>query len=57
VRIRLTGAIHIALSWSVDYPATKAALEAVTRCMAAQLGESHEATVNAINPGPVATDM
>ncbi|KAF2142682.1 uncharacterized protein K452DRAFT_318260 [Aplosporella prunicola CBS 121167] len=37
------------------YGATKAALEAMTRTWARELSE--RATVNAINPGPVATDM
>lgn len=37
------------------YGGTKAALEAVTRTWARELSE--RATVNAINPGPVATDM
>ena len=37
------------------YGGTKAALEAMTRTWARELGE--RATVNAVNPGPVATDM
>ncbi|KAF2840660.1 NAD(P)-binding protein [Patellaria atrata CBS 101060] len=37
------------------YGGTKAALEAMTRTWARELAE--RATVNAINPGPVATDM
>jgi NAD(P)-dependent dehydrogenase (short-subunit alcohol dehydrogenase family) len=37
------------------YGGTKAALEAMTRTWARELAEN--ATVNAINPGPVATDM
>ncbi|KAJ3039507.1 hypothetical protein HDV00_012187 [Rhizophlyctis rosea] len=37
------------------YGATKAALEAMTRTWARELSEN--ATVNAINPGPVQTDM
>jgi NAD(P)-dependent dehydrogenase (short-subunit alcohol dehydrogenase family) len=37
------------------YGGTKAALEAMTRVWARELAEN--ATVNAINPGPVATDM
>lgn len=37
------------------YGGTKAALEAMTRTWARELSE--QATVNAVNPGPVATDM
>ena len=37
------------------YGGTKAALEAMTRTWARELGE--RATVNAVNPGPVHTDM
>ncbi|KAL6714988.1 hypothetical protein ACLMJK_007248 [Lecanora helva] len=37
------------------YGGTKAALESMTRTWARELGE--RATVNAVNPGPVATDM
>lgn len=37
------------------YGGTKAALEAMTRTWARELGE--RATVNTVNPGPVATDM
>lgn len=37
------------------YGGTKAALEAMTRTWARELSE--RATVNAVNPGPVATDM
>ncbi len=37
------------------YGGTKAALEAMTRTWARELAEN--ATVNAVNPGPVATDM
>jgi NAD(P)-dependent dehydrogenase (short-subunit alcohol dehydrogenase family) len=37
------------------YGGTKAALEAMTRTWARELAE--RATVNAVNPGPVATDM
>lgn len=37
------------------YGGTKAALEAMTRTWARELGE--RATVNSVNPGPVATDM
>lgn len=37
------------------YGGTKAAVEAMTRTWARELGE--RATVNSVNPGPVATDM
>lgn len=37
------------------YGGTKAALEAMTRSWARELSE--RCTVNAVNPGPVATDM
>ncbi|KAK4497089.1 hypothetical protein PRZ48_011539 [Zasmidium cellare] len=39
------------------YAASKAALESVTRSMAAAVGRSLDGTANAVNPGPVATDM
>lgn len=39
------------------YAATKAAVEGFTRVWAKELGHSHKVTVNAVNPGPVDTDM
>ena len=39
------------------YGATKAALEAMTRTWANEFAQSKEITVNAINPGPVSSDM
>ncbi|THY98959.1 NAD(P)-binding protein [Aureobasidium pullulans] len=39
------------------YAATKAAVESFTRVWAKELGHSHKVTVNAVNPGPVDTDM
>lgn len=39
------------------YAATKAANEALVRVWAKELGQSHGITVNAVNPGPVATGM
>ncbi|KAJ4130554.1 hypothetical protein NW754_009606 [Fusarium falciforme] len=39
------------------YAASKVALEAFTRVMAAEFGPKYGVTVNAVNPGPVATDM
>ncbi|RSM08950.1 hypothetical protein CEP52_004326, partial [Fusarium oligoseptatum] len=38
------------------YCSSKAALEGMTRCWAAELGEDGH-TVNAVNPGPVQSDM
>lgn len=39
------------------YAATKAAVEGLTRVWATELGHKYGVTVNAINPGPVDTDM
>ncbi|KAF5232508.1 hypothetical protein FAUST_8696 [Fusarium austroamericanum] len=39
------------------YSASKAAVEALTRCWATELGHKYKVTVNAVNPGPVDTDM
>lgn len=39
------------------YTALKAALEGVTKVLAQELGQKYGATVNCVNPGPVATDM
>ncbi|KAJ8098122.1 putative oxidoreductase [Lipomyces tetrasporus] len=39
------------------YSASKVALEAFTRVMAAEFGPKYGVTVSAVNPGPVATDM
>lgn len=39
------------------YAATKAAVEAMTKVWAKELGQKYQITVNAINPGPVDTDM
>ncbi|KAK5999976.1 hypothetical protein QM012_005064 [Aureobasidium pullulans] len=39
------------------YAATKAAVEGFTRVWAKELGHTHRVTVNAVNPGPVDTDM
>lgn len=39
------------------YAASKAAVEGLTRVWATELGHKYEVTVNAVNPGPVDTDM
>lgn len=39
------------------YAGTKGALEAITRVLAAELGQQHGLTINCVNPGPIATDM
>ncbi|KAG5747109.1 hypothetical protein H9Q70_010191 [Fusarium xylarioides] len=39
------------------YSASKAADEALTRVWATELGQKYNITVNAVNPGPVDTDM
>lgn len=39
------------------YAASKAAVEALTRVWASELGHKYGVTVNCINPGPVDTDM
>jgi NAD(P)-dependent dehydrogenase (short-subunit alcohol dehydrogenase family) len=44
-------------SYSTAYTGSKAALEGVTKVMAIELGQAYGATVNCVNPGPVATDM
>jgi NAD(P)-dependent dehydrogenase (short-subunit alcohol dehydrogenase family) len=56
-RIVNVSSVSAALGFEEDamYGGTKAALEAMTRTWARELAE--RATVNAVNPGPVATDM
>jgi 3-oxoacyl-[acyl-carrier protein] reductase len=44
-------------SYSSAYCASKAALEGVTKVWAQELGQKYNATVNCVNPGPIATDM
>ena len=39
------------------YAATKAAVEGLTKVWATELGHKYGVTVNAVNPGPVDTDM
>ncbi|KAK7889934.1 hypothetical protein LTR67_008398 [Exophiala xenobiotica] len=45
------------MPYSILYSATKAALESITRSLAEHFGGSQGITVNAVNPGPVQTDM
>lgn len=44
-------------AYMTAYAASKAALEGATRVWASELGQKYNATVNCINPGPIATDM
>jgi 3-oxoacyl-[acyl-carrier protein] reductase len=39
------------------YGASKACMESLARTWAVELGQQYGVTVNAVNPGPVATDM
>lgn len=39
------------------YGASKACMESLSRIWAVELGQKYGITVNAVNPGPVATDM
>ncbi|KAF2171632.1 hypothetical protein M409DRAFT_17868 [Zasmidium cellare ATCC 36951] len=50
-------AARTAVPFNYAYGASKAALESITRSMAMELGRSLEGTANAVNPGPVSTDM
>lgn len=50
-------AARTALPNQGPYCATKAAIEALTRCWAAEFGREKGVTVNAVNPGPVSSDM
>ncbi|KAK5046200.1 hypothetical protein LTR84_008657 [Exophiala bonariae] len=56
VNISSAGA-RIAYQSAIMYGASKAALESVTKSLAQELGHAYEATVNAVNPGPVRTQM
>ncbi|OAQ59109.1 gluconate 5-dehydrogenase [Pochonia chlamydosporia 170] len=44
-------------SYMSAYASSKAALEGITRVWAHELGQKYNATVNCVNPGPIATDM
>ncbi|KAB8212163.1 hypothetical protein BDV34DRAFT_183416 [Aspergillus parasiticus] len=48
---------RIAYPSAILYAASKAGLDSVTKSLAVSLGRKFEATVNTINPGPVATEM
>ena len=39
------------------YGASKACMESLARTWAVELSQQYDVTVNAVNPGPVATDM
>lgn len=45
------------LATQTVYAGAKAAIEGITRVLAVELGASHGATVNCLNPGPIDTDM
>lgn len=50
-----SAAARLGVAGQTVYAATKAANEALVRVWAKELGQSHGITVNAVNPGPVAT--
>lgn len=50
-----SAAARLGVAGQTVYAATKAADEALVRVWAKELGQSHGLTVNAVNPGPVAT--
>ncbi|KAL6246511.1 hypothetical protein RBB50_006748 [Rhinocladiella similis] len=52
-----SAAARLGVAGQTVYAATKAANEALVRVWAKELGQSHGITVNAVNPGPVATDQ
>ncbi|KAK2601152.1 hypothetical protein N8I77_010622 [Diaporthe amygdali] len=52
-----SAAARLGVAGQTVYAATKAADEALVRVWAKELGQSHGLTVNAVNPGPVATDQ
>ncbi|KAF4125825.1 3-oxoacyl-[acyl-carrier protein] reductase [Geosmithia morbida] len=55
INISSVGA-RLALANLSIYSSSKAALEGLTRCLAAEMG-AHGHTVNAVNPGPVKSEM
>ncbi|KAF4461334.1 hypothetical protein FALBO_11873 [Fusarium albosuccineum] len=52
-----SAAARLGVGGQTVYSATKAANEALARVWAKELGQSHNITVNCVNPGPVATDQ
>lgn len=52
-----SAAARLGVAGQTVYGATKAANESCARVWAKELGQSHEITVNCVNPGPVATDQ
>ncbi|KAK3186821.1 hypothetical protein K4F52_004567 [Lecanicillium sp. MT-2017a] len=52
-----SAAARLGVAGQTVYAATKAANEACARVWAKELGQSHDITVNCVNPGPVATDQ
>ncbi|KAH6989509.1 hypothetical protein BKA56DRAFT_513890 [Ilyonectria sp. MPI-CAGE-AT-0026] len=52
-----SAAARLGVAGQTVYGATKAADEALVRVWAKELGQSHDITVNCVNPGPVATDQ
>lgn len=52
-----SAAARLGVAGQTVYGATKAADEALVRVWAKELGQSHDITVNCVNPGPVATGM
>ncbi|KAH6886421.1 hypothetical protein B0T10DRAFT_550164 [Thelonectria olida] len=52
-----SAAARLGVAGQTVYAATKAADEALVRVWAKELGQSHNITVNCVNPGPVATDQ
>lgn len=50
-----SAAARLGVAGQTIYAATKAANEALVRVWAKEFGQSHNITVNCVNPGPVAT--
>lgn len=50
-----SAAARLGVAGQTVYAATKAADESLARVWAKELGQSHDITVNCVNPGPVAT--